>query len=83
MIISPIVCWISFVDKLSKATVHFVFRFVTTFLISYISVGCIKKFTEDLSCKCEWNEVVGDGTDSLTVLPILAKKLLNYSVIML
>ena len=42
----------------------------------------MKKFT-DLSCKRELNEVVGEGTDSLTVLPILAKKLLNSSVIML
>ena len=78
MIISPIVCWISFVDKLSKPTVHFVFRFVTTFFISYISVGCMKKFTEDLSFKCEWNEVVGEGTDSLIVLPIFGKEIIKF-----
>ena len=42
----------------------------------------MKKFTADLSVKCELNEAVGKGTHSLTVLPNLAKKLLHSSVIM-
>ena len=65
------VCRTSFVDKLSKPTVHFVFIFVTSFLVSFVSVGCMKKCTANLSLKCESNETVGEGTD-----------LLNSSVIM-
>ena len=79
--ISSIVCWIRFFDKLSRPTVHLC-RAFTTLLISFISVSCKNKFITNIYFKCERNEAVGEGINSITVLPILAKPVLNSSVIM-
>ena len=73
MTISSIV-WISFVDKLLKRTVHLFYILYYIFNL----VGCMKILTANLSFKCERYEAVGEV--SLTVLSILAKKLLNSSV---
>ena len=53
MNISSVVYWINVVDTLSTPTVHCVLRLFTTFLISFISVGSMTKFTADLSFKGE------------------------------